>query len=181
MGGIPDLLLGSNGNILQCLFCTRSGPDGIVHAYRLPNMNSFVQDDWKVNNKLTLNLGVRWEYDGTLSDKYGNLTNPQLQYMVPNSQVPSAPLGTAANYGGWVVPSNYQFSTWGPTTSWRGAEQEQPADPQPSAVQQLRTAGWIRLSGHQQACDPWRRGNLSTIAWEQTVSYILWNREIPTR
>ncbi|HTC91175.1 MAG TPA: carboxypeptidase-like regulatory domain-containing protein [Bryobacteraceae bacterium] len=114
MGGVPDLLLGSNGNILQCLFCTRSGPDGIVHAYRLPNMNSFVQDDWKVNNKLTVNLGVRWEYDGTLSDKYGNLTNPQLQYMVPNSQVPSAPLGTAANYGGWVVPNNYQTSTWGP-------------------------------------------------------------------
>jgi Carboxypeptidase regulatory-like domain len=114
MGGIPDLLLGSNGNILQCLFCTRSGPDGIVHAYRLPNMNSFVQDDWKVSNKLTLNLGVRWEFDGTLSDKYGNLTNPQLAYMVPNSQVPSGPIGSAANYGGWVVPNNYQTSTWGP-------------------------------------------------------------------
>jgi hypothetical protein len=114
MGGVPDLLLGSYGNILQCLYCTRSGPDGIVHAYRLPNMNSFVQDDWKVSNKLTLNLGIRWEYDGTLSDKYGNLTNPQLQYFVPNSQVPSAPLGTAANYGGWVVPNNYQTSTWGP-------------------------------------------------------------------
>lgn len=113
MGGVPDLLLGSNGNILQCLFCTRSGPDGIVHAYRLPNMNSYFQDDWKVNGKLTLNMGVRWEFDGTLSDKYGNLTNPQLQYMVPNAQVPSAPLGTAANYGGWVVPSNYQINTWG--------------------------------------------------------------------
>jgi hypothetical protein len=61
-----------------------------------------------------MNLGVRWEYDGTLSDKYGNLTNPQLQYFVPNSQVPSGPMGTAANYGGWVVPSNYQTSTWGP-------------------------------------------------------------------
>jgi len=114
MGGMEDLLLGSNGNILQCLFCTRSGPDGIVHGYRLKNMNSFFQDDWKVSSKLTVNLGVRWEYDGTLSDKYGNLTNPQLRFMVPNAQVPSSALGTAANYGGWVVPSNYQTSTWGP-------------------------------------------------------------------
>ena len=114
MGGVPDLLVGSQGNIIECLFCTRSSPQGIIHAYRLPNMNSFVQDDWKVSNKLSVNLGVRWEFDGTLSDKYGNLTQPQLQQMVPNSQVPNAPLGLAANYAGWVVPNNYSTATWGP-------------------------------------------------------------------
>ena len=59
-----SLLVGGPSNILECLFCTRSGPDGIIHGYRLPNMNSFVQDDWKVSSKLTLNIGVRWEYDG---------------------------------------------------------------------------------------------------------------------
>ena len=102
-----SLLVGGQSNILECLFCTKSGPDGIIHGYRLPNMNSFVQDDWKVSNKLTLNVGVRWEYDGMLSDKYGNLTTTWLSQLVPNTQVPTTPNGSTAAYGGWVVPNNY--------------------------------------------------------------------------
>ena len=113
MGSFSDLLAGGPGNILQCLFCVRGGPDGIIHGYRLPNMNAFVQDDWKVNSKLTFNLGVRWEYNGTLSDKYGNLTNTWISQLAPNSAVPNAPLGLPANYAGFVVPNNFDTKTWG--------------------------------------------------------------------
>jgi hypothetical protein len=113
MGSFSDFLNGQGGNILQCLFCVRGGPDGIIHAYRLPNMNSFVQDDWKVSSKLTVNLGVRWEFNGTLSDKFGNLTNTWISRLGPNSAVPSSPLGLPGNYAGFVVPNNFDTKTWG--------------------------------------------------------------------
>ncbi|HTA41953.1 MAG TPA: carboxypeptidase-like regulatory domain-containing protein [Bryobacteraceae bacterium] len=96
----------TSSNIASCLFCVRSGPDGIIHGYRTNNINAFVQDDFKVSQRLTLNLGVRWEYDGTLSDKYGNLTN------VWQSQVLTVPVPgnspATGSLAGYVVPSNFQ-------------------------------------------------------------------------
>jgi hypothetical protein len=98
-------------DILQCLFCTRSQLGGLIHAYRLPNTNAFFQDDWKVNSKLTVNLGTRWEYDGIFSDKYGNLTNiwaSQLQSMpVPSAPPISLTDPGAAYLAGNVVPNNF--------------------------------------------------------------------------
>jgi hypothetical protein len=95
------------GTFLQCLFCVRSGPDGIIHGYREKDVSLFIQDDWKVNSRLTLNLGVRWEYDGMLGDAYGNLTNvwPSLLRTVPNPPTSSQPSG--ASLIGYVVPNNY--------------------------------------------------------------------------
>jgi hypothetical protein len=111
IGSFTNLLAANNpGNIFQCLYCVSSGPPaagGIIHAYRLPNMNAFVQDDWKVSSKLTINAGVRWEYDGTFTEKYANLTNTWISQLVPNSQVPTSALGLPANYGGWVTAGNY--------------------------------------------------------------------------
>jgi hypothetical protein len=40
------------GTFLSCLFCVRSGPNGIIHGYREHDVAGFVQDDWKVNSRL---------------------------------------------------------------------------------------------------------------------------------
>jgi hypothetical protein len=91
-----------------CLFCVRSSASGIVHNYGLRNQYAFFQDDWTVSPRLTLNIGVRWERFGTLSDKYGNLTNFWASDLRSVPIPPSAPSFTnPAAFTGYVVPNNY--------------------------------------------------------------------------
>jgi hypothetical protein len=99
----------SNSNISQTgTIPAVVSPNGVVHAYRQPNANAFVQDDLKLNKRLTVNLGVRWEYNGYFWDKYGQ--NDTVWTSLVNTVNTPALLGTSNATGslaGWVVPSNF--------------------------------------------------------------------------
>jgi Carboxypeptidase regulatory-like domain len=105
---------------LGCLFCVKAtsgepNTSGVLHFYQLHNQNMYVLDDWKVSSRLTLNIGLRWEYDGLLTDKYGHLTQVWLDRMAANSEIPTAFSATsAAGVQQYVVPSNFGTSFPGP-------------------------------------------------------------------
>lgn len=44
-------------------------------ALRVNDWSGFVQDDWKINNRLTLNLGLRYDFYGYPKDTRGRLVN----------------------------------------------------------------------------------------------------------
>ncbi|WP_199100924.1 TonB-dependent receptor [Dyella sp. ASV21] len=54
-------------------------------------LGTFIQDDWSVNDKLTVNLGVRWDYERTPS--YVDFVTPANVVAAFNSQDPNAPAG----------------------------------------------------------------------------------------
>jgi hypothetical protein len=84
---------------------TRPLPNGgLDDHYRARAGSAFVQDDIKISRRLTVNAGIRWEYNGYVTENNGKLTNiwPSLINVVrfPGT---TAATGTLA---GFVVPSN---------------------------------------------------------------------------
>jgi hypothetical protein len=106
-GTFNDFLVGGPGNIFLSVTNKGDSPEGeLSHDYRQNNASAFVQDDWKISSKLTLNFGLRWEYNSMLNDTVGNMTSvwPKLLETIPTP--PTAPTTSGAGLVGYVVAKN---------------------------------------------------------------------------
>jgi len=82
----------------------------LTHYNRINAFSSYIQDDIKVSRKLTVNVGLRWEYDGFPDDAKGQFSNvwtTQLAKLNTGSWFLANPTGTLT---GFVLPSNYDKS-----------------------------------------------------------------------
>jgi hypothetical protein len=59
------------------------------------NLGAFIQDSWKVNRKLTLELGLRWDYASLLEEEHGGMSDACFQCINPSLTSSQAPGGLA--------------------------------------------------------------------------------------
>lgn len=83
----------------------------------------FAQDVWKARKNLTLTMGIRYEPQGVIREKYGRIEQfcPQNYASGTRSKViPTAPAGeifVGDSCGGWTMPSsgeNGDYNNWAP-------------------------------------------------------------------
>jgi len=104
-------------NGVQTPACTINlpvGPPNFSRSNRYNETGLYIQDSWRVKPRLTLNLGIRWEYYGAQHNKNPNLDS---NFYLPGSVGPTSPLFPQAVANGQVelAPKSPYGSLWAPS------------------------------------------------------------------
>jgi len=100
----PDFLLGmsaaQNGSNFSNVSSSQAANGLNGRHPRFHDYSAFAQDDFRVSDRLTLNLGIRWQYYGSEIDKRGRKGNFDLR------QADYGILPAEGSLAGFVVPGN---------------------------------------------------------------------------
>jgi hypothetical protein len=101
----PDFLLGEsaaqNGSSVSNVF-ESVGASGIFRKdQRYTDFAGFIQDDFRVTSRLTINAGLRYEYFGPPTETNGHLSN--FDPSVAAAQVPAS-----GSFSGFLLPAKYK-------------------------------------------------------------------------
>ena len=125
--GYATFLLGAvapvNAGNQYCWACgSTSMPINIVPNSEDQYYGAFLNDDWKVSRKLTLNLGLRYEHTSPFYESQNRLTAP-LDLTAPNALVGGVKMPAAVQQyysGGWILNGAYHFTS-SSTSAWNNS------------------------------------------------------------
>ena len=105
-----------SSNVLETID-PATGKNNANRYYRTNEIDGYVQDKWQMKSNLSLTAGVRYDYHGGMTEKYGNMFNfdPKL-YSVTGTVAPNEQW-TVNNAGFIVAGNNKQDATPGVSDS----------------------------------------------------------------
>jgi hypothetical protein len=113
---VADFLLGyyNNASTFQPGPFSPSGVAGNLNQYRFLYFAPFIQDDWKATNRLTLNLGLRWDYRAVPTEKDNKMfwfdrANPGGGLCFADKDLGTK---TVSSLGGPIAPSGNGFYSY---------------------------------------------------------------------
>lgn len=105
---------GTGGNGLASLLAGQPTSGSITNLYNMDYLrrtySGFVQDDWRINRKLTLNLGLRYEFFGTVKERF----NAQANFNIDTGKL-DIPKSSSASLAAYpylssILPVNHNAS-----------------------------------------------------------------------
>jgi hypothetical protein len=96
---LADLLLGLPASASAVQYLNGNN----MFYYRQKNVAAYVNDDYRLSTKLTLNLGLRWEFYAPQTEKYNHMAN--LAFSSTGNTAAIVSPGETNPFGGGTVPS----------------------------------------------------------------------------